>query len=430
MRTRASTALSSVGDGSASELTEDMLSPPETTNLGRYPFAIAPYSKTDDPAVRWFYQPSFLAVFFAACAGTAALAHFSPRFQLPDRVYDHLGVASAVGIFLVTAMLQFRDGPFSRPHPAVWRIVLATNLLYLLAIAFLYFHDVAYAREALRFFDRDLGRPVVEGTHDASCELTPTNFYNALDHYALAHALGWFGKALILRDWWLLLILSVSFEMCEVTFSHVIPIFRECWWDRWGLDVFGCNLIGAWAGMKLCKALGVSHFSWRGRRTDVKVPFDLAKFDWRSVSRMRNYLSSVALLTVLLGAELNVFFLKQLLWVPSDNPLVSVRLAFIFAWALPATREYYEYVSHSRRIVRMGSHAAMLLSTVALELLCIVKWSQGELTEPMPPRIKIAWAIFLTGLVVYPLKKFGIRRRHRRNGSRPTNGSAAHAKSR
>ena len=91
----------------------------------------------------------------------------------------------------------------------------------------------------MRFFDRDLGRPVVEGTHDASCELTPTNFYNALDHYALAHALGWFGKALILRDWWLLLILSVrlrpraafwliskvSFEMCEVTFSHVIPIF-------------------------------------------------------------------------------------------------------------------------------------------------------------------------------------------------------------
>ena len=42
MRTRASTALSSVGDGSASELTEDMLSPPEerANTLGRYPFAI------------------------------------------------------------------------------------------------------------------------------------------------------------------------------------------------------------------------------------------------------------------------------------------------------------------------------------------------------------------------------------------------------
>lgn len=102
-----------------------------------------------------------------------------------------------------------------------------------------------------------------------------------------------------------------------------LTLQRECWWDRWGLDVFGCNLIGAWLGMKLCKgasreacdvahsaALGVSHFSWRGRRTDVKVPFDFAAFDWRSVSRMRNYLSSVALLTVLLSAELNVFFLK------------------------------------------------------------------------------------------------------------------------
>jgi len=69
----------------------------------------------------------------------------------------------------------------------------------------------------LRFFDRDLGRPVVEGTHDASCELTPTNFYNALDLYALAHALGWFGKALILRDWWLLLILPVYARCCAAT---------------------------------------------------------------------------------------------------------------------------------------------------------------------------------------------------------------------
>lgn len=103
MRTRASTALSSIGDGSASELTEDMLSPPEERGnpLGRYQHAIAPFSKTDDPAVRWFYQPPFLVVFFAACAGTAALAHYSPRFQLPNRVYDHLGVASAVAIFLV-----------------------------------------------------------------------------------------------------------------------------------------------------------------------------------------------------------------------------------------------------------------------------------------------------------------------------------------
>ena len=78
----------------------------------------------------------------------------------------------------------------------------------------------------------------------------------------------------------------------------------------------------------------------------------------------------------------------------------------------------------------MGSHASMLLATVMLELLCIVKWSQGELTEPMPRRIKIAWAIFLAGLVVYPIKTFGLRwKRHKRNGSRPVNGSAAHAKS-
>lgn len=62
--------------------------------------------------------------------------------------------------------------------------------------------------------------------------------------------------------------------------------------------------------------------------------------------------------------------------------------------------------------------------------LTLGQWGQGELSEPMPRRIKLAWAVFLTGLVIYPLQRFGIRsKRSKRNGSRPTNGTAAaHAK--
>jgi phosphatidylserine synthase 2 len=39
-------------------------------------------------------------------------------------------------------MLQFRDGPFIRPHPAFWRAVLGVNLLYELALVFLLFQDL------------------------------------------------------------------------------------------------------------------------------------------------------------------------------------------------------------------------------------------------------------------------------------------------
>lgn len=48
----------------------------------------------------------------------------------------------------------------------------------------------------------------------------------------LAHILGWFGKSLILRDFWLSWILSVMFEVMEYSLQHQLPNFAECWWDH------------------------------------------------------------------------------------------------------------------------------------------------------------------------------------------------------
>ena len=69
------------------------------------------------------------------------------------------------------------------------------------------------------------------------------------DEFVVAHTLGWWGKALILRNYLLLWILSVGFELCELTFQHMLPNFNECWWDSWILDVAVCNFGGLLAGM-------------------------------------------------------------------------------------------------------------------------------------------------------------------------------------
>ncbi|EEB92073.1 hypothetical protein MPER_09471 [Moniliophthora perniciosa FA553] len=52
------------------------------------------------------------------------------------RRYDkrRVGVYAAIVSFLMFSMIQFRDGPFIRPHPAFWRMVLGINLLYELAL--------------------------------------------------------------------------------------------------------------------------------------------------------------------------------------------------------------------------------------------------------------------------------------------------------
>ena len=49
------------------------------------------------------------------------------------------------------------------------------------------------------------------------------------DEFVVAHTLGWWGKAIIIRDRKLLWILSVGFECMELTFSHMLPNFNECW---------------------------------------------------------------------------------------------------------------------------------------------------------------------------------------------------------
>ena len=69
------------------------------------------------------------------------------------------------------------------------------------------------------------------------------------DEFVIAHTLGWWGKAVILRNYPMLWLLSVGFEFMELTFQHMLPNFNECWWDSWLLDVALCNFIGLLAGM-------------------------------------------------------------------------------------------------------------------------------------------------------------------------------------
>ncbi|THG99318.1 hypothetical protein EW026_g2998 [Hermanssonia centrifuga] len=113
-----------------------------------------------------------------------------------------VGAYAAIAGFLLFGVIQFRDGPFIRPHPAFWRLVLGINLLYELALAFLLFQDLDSARGMMKYIDPSLGRPLPEKSYAENCEFNLRNVWDAIDIFCLAHALGWFGKAMILRDYW------------------------------------------------------------------------------------------------------------------------------------------------------------------------------------------------------------------------------------
>jgi len=393
---------------------------------------IVPFQEKVDTSVEFFYKPITLSALTCALILLAYVATTQDVLE-EGRDKRRVGVYAAIAAFLTFSMLQFRDSPFIRPHPAFWRIVLGINLLYELALVFLLFQDVRTARMLLTYIDPNLGKPLPEKSYAEDCTLTTTNIWNALDIFCVAHALGWFGKAMILRDYWFCWILSIAFELAEYSLQHQLANFAECWWDHWILDVLICNWLGAYLGMKTCQYLEVKPYEWRGflqtrglrskarRVLSQFSPYDFTAFRWGTARSFTHYITVVVLLAVFLAAELNPFYLKTLLWMEPDHPIIISRLAGVFLCALPAVRELYQYISDPRRAVRMGAHVWLLLATILTELLAILKWSKGQFNEPFPKPVKWGWGIGLTLLTLYPTVQFGIpsaRRYIRSHGKR------------
>ena len=76
-----------------------------------------------------------------------------------------------------------------------------------------------------------------------------------MDGFVIAHALGWLMKTLMIRDFWMTNLLSVTFEFLEYSLEHQLPNFSECWWDHWIMDVLTCNLLGIVLGHVVLKVL-------------------------------------------------------------------------------------------------------------------------------------------------------------------------------
>ncbi|OUM62958.1 hypothetical protein PIROE2DRAFT_10648, partial [Piromyces sp. E2] len=198
------------------------------------------YSGVDEISVKWLYSPHTITA-------------LKSKDTLTNARYGFLVVCF---VFILIGIQQFRDGPFIRPHPAFWRMVLAFSVIYLLILVFMLFQDKNDMRKLLGYIDSSLGVKLPEKSYGDNCVLTYENIKDQVyDIFVLAHFLGWFGRALILRDYWFCWILSVLFEFCEYSLQHLLPNFNECWWDHWILDVLTCNWAGIWLGMKTCKYL-------------------------------------------------------------------------------------------------------------------------------------------------------------------------------
>ena len=345
--------------------------------------------------------------------GTTSLFIYNAKF----------GLAAVVLVFLFMSMLLFGNGPFIRPHPLVWRLVLGMSVLYQLALVFMAFQDKHSARTLFGWLDSTLGKRLPERSYAENCQMCWSNVSKQMDAFVIAHTLGWYVKALLFRDTWLCWLLSVAFELAEYALEHQLPNFAECWWDHWLLDVAICNALGIWAGMWTCRYLQMKTYCWRGirelpslgakvRRTLAQfTPHSWKAFEWQAGASLRNYILVVVVCVLVLICELNAFYLKYLLWIPPEHPINTIRLVLMALFAAPALRELYRYGREEHQAwsqkAKLGAHAWLMIANVLTEAIICVKWSQCEFTDKVAPFWVKCMCSGIASLVIgCPLIKF------------------------
>lgn len=79
---------------------------------------------------------------------------FRDESSVDDNIWA--GLLCIIFFLLIISVLSFPNGPFTRPHPAVWRMVFGLSIFYLLALLFFLFQDYETARGIILWIDPKL----------------------------------------------------------------------------------------------------------------------------------------------------------------------------------------------------------------------------------------------------------------------------------
>jgi len=335
------------------------------------------------------------------------------------------GFMAAVFFWVTLGMTIMPDGPFLRPHPALWRFAFACSIFYELLLIYILHQTPKDARTLLKFVDEELGEPVPEKDYGDSCKIydsdNPSNpFHNLkdkMDIFIIGHLGGYWCKTLIFRDWWLTTVISVMFEFLEYSLEHQLPNFSECWWDHWILDVLICNGGGTIAGIYTLRWLSLKEYHWRGLyeiptyRGKIKriiaqfSPHGWIEFQWNPLSSFERWIAILCITGAFLLTELNTFYLKFVLWIPPNHLLNAIRLSFILLWGAVGLRETFQLLDDPD-CDRLGRQSWVLLTIVSTEFLICIKFGYETMTKPLPKHIALWWVLGLVLLVVYTFVKF------------------------
>ena len=72
------------------------------------------------------------------------------------------GLIGVTVFFMIISILTLPNGPFTRPHPALWRCVLGLSIMYLLLLQFLLHQDWQTVRSIIVWIDPGMSNYTID----------------------------------------------------------------------------------------------------------------------------------------------------------------------------------------------------------------------------------------------------------------------------
>lgn len=351
-----------------------------------------------------FYKPQTLTLLLVIVISLVCVGAFYQGDLSDSHANVALGLYASCFLFLSIGVLMFPNGPYTRPQPAIWRLVFCMSIVYLVFLSFILFHSYSDVRLLLKWIDHSLNGSASDSMdmYSDNCSVSWKNMYRRLDIFVPGHVVGWLFKAMLVRHTVILWSISIMWELTELFFAHVLPNFSECWWDMLLFDVLFGNGLGIYVGMVLCRKLEMRTFYWqsikdiRGTKGKLKrsvlqfSPQDRSKIRWLDPSSTwMRVLAIFILILIFQITELNGFLLKHIFYIPTNHFLTIGRLFFVLLVGAPSIRQYYLYTT-DKTCKRLGMQSWIYLAIMITELLISIRFGGPMLPRPSMLAV-VAW---------------------------------------
>uniref|UniRef100_A0A3Q1GWV9 Phosphatidylserine synthase n=1 Tax=Acanthochromis polyacanthus TaxID=80966 RepID=A0A3Q1GWV9_9TELE len=365
--------------------------------------------QVEDICIDFFYKPHTITLLTVT---VLSLMYFA--FTRDDEHSDNnlrVGLLVVVSFFLVISVLAFPNGPFTRPHPAIWRMTLSS-----LVVIFTHFFSSQIVKTLMYWLDPNLRYAKREADimeYAVNCTvITWERILSHFDIFAFGHFAGWGMKALLIRSYGLCWTISITWELTELFFMHLLPNFAECWWDQVILDILLCNGGGIWLGMTVCHFLEMRTYRWASIKsihtTTGKIKRAVLQFTPASWTFVRWFdpkssfqrLAGIYLFMILWQlTELNTFFLKHIFIFQASHPLSWCRILLVGVITAPTVRQYYAYLTDTQ-CKRVGTQCWVFGAIAFLEALACVKFGH-ELFSKTQIRYVLLWLVCMMFLAIH-----------------------------